>query len=375
MSKGGNHVLKIMIVDDMEIIRRQIKRFKLWGEETGFIISDEAKNGHEALEKLVKSPVDLVITDIRMPKLDGIELLKRITAEKLCSCVVLISDHSEFSYARQGLVLGAFDYMVKPVEEEEFKKLLLRVRDFIAEKTIEQQRVQQLERSLIEKVEGYFPRPEINQLIEFIMAGDERAKEYAKHIADIVYSNLNSDLIKSESVLNSIVYEIVNKLQEHYHWLGKFIINRELDCVDFSEFVDIDFIKAIFVSKIDNISFLLNKLNHGTGDNGMLDQTCKCVLDNIDSGISLSVVCNLIFMSKNHVSETFKQKVGISFTEYLTTVKMERAKKLIVEGRLKTYEMAEMLGFKDVEYFSKLFKKYTGCSPTEFKNYASSRYL
>jgi two-component system response regulator YesN len=374
MLKGGDYMLKIMLVDDMEIIRRQIKRFKLWGEETGFIISDEAKNGHEALEKLVKTPVDLVITDIRMPKLDGIELLKRITTEKLCSCVVLISDHSEFSYARQGLVLGAFDYMVKPVEEGEFKKLLLRVSDFIAEKTIEQQRMQQLERSLVEKVEGYFPIPEINQLIELIMAGDERANEYAKHIGDIVYSNLNSDLIKSGSVLNSIVYEIVNKLQEHYHWLSKFIINGEIDCVDFSKFKDIDFIKATFASKINNISFLLNKLNHGTGDNGMLDQACKCVLDNIDSGISLSVVCNLIFMNKNHVSETFKQKVGISFTEYLTTVKMERAKKLIVDGRLKNYEMAEMLGFKDVEYFSKLFKKYAGCSPTEFKNNSSNKY-
>ena len=363
-----------MIVDDMDIIRREIKRFKLWGEETGFVISDEAKNGHEAMEKLAKNPVDLVITDIRMPKLDGIELLKRITAEKLCNCVVLISDHSEFNYARQGLVLGAFDYMVKPVEEEEFKKLLQRVRDYIVEKKFEQQRMQHLEQSLIEKIDLYFPHPEINQLIELIKAGDERTKEYAKHIVDIVYSNLNSDLIKSESILNSIIYEIVNKLQEYYNWLDKFIINKELDSIDFSEFIDLGFIKAAFVSRINNISFLVNKLNYGTEVNGMMDQACKCVLENIDSGISLSAVCNLIFMNKNHVSETFKQKAGISFTEYLTTVKMERAKKLIIEGRLKNYEMAEMLGFKDVEYFSKLFKKYTGCSPTEFKNSATNKY-
>ena len=364
-------MLKIMIVDDMDIIRREIKRFKLWGEETGFIISDEARNGHEALEKLVENPVDLVITDIRMPKLDGIELLKRITAEKLCTCVVLISDYSEFNYARQGLVLGAFDYMVKPVEEEEFRKLLKRASEYIAEKTTEQQRMQQLEQSFTEMREVYFPRPEIDQLTELIKVGDERTKEYAKHIADIVYTNLNSDLIKSESTLNSIVYEIANNLQEDYNWLDKFIIKKELDGVGYSAFIDIAFIKAAFVSKINNISLLLKKLNYGTEVNGMMDQACKCVLENIDSGISLSAVCNLIFMNKNHVSETFKQKVGISFTEYLTTVKMERAKKLIVDGRLKNYEMAEMLGFKDVEYFSRLFKKYTGCSPTEFRNNAS----
>lgn len=368
-------MLKIMIVDDMDIIRREIKRFKLWGEETGFIISAEANNGCEAIEKLVENPVDLVITDIRMPKLDGIELLKRITTEKLCTCVVLMSDHSEFNYARQGLVLGAFDYMVKPVEEEELRKLLQRVRDYIVERTMEKQRLQQLEQGLVEKIEIYFPRPEINQLVELMKAGDERTKEYAKHIVDIVYSNLNSDLIKSESVLNSIVYEIVNELQGDYGWLDKFIINTELDGVGFSDFIDIAFAKAAFVSKVNNISLLLNKLNYGTETNGMMHQVCNCVLENIDSGISLSSVCNMIFMNKNHVSETFKQKVGVTFTEYLTVVKMERAKKLIVDGRLKNYEMAEMLGFKDIEYFSKLFKKYIGCSPTEFKNNAGNKYL
>lgn len=368
-------MLKLMIVDDMDIIRREIKRFKLWGEEIGFIISEEASNGCEALEKLAKNPVDLVLTDIRMPKLDGIELLKKITTEKLCTCVVLMSDHCEFNYARQGLVLGAFDYMVKPVEEEEFRKLLHRVRDYITEKTIEKQRLQQLELGMIEKIEIYFPRPEINQLVELMKAGDERTKEYAKHIVDLVYSNLNFDLIKSESVLNSIVYEVVNELQGYYGWLNKFIINRELDSVGYSEFIDIDFIKVAFILRVNNISLLLNKLNYGTEPNGMMYQVCNCVLENIDNGISLSTVCNLIFMNKNHVSETFKQKAGISFTEYLTTVKMERAKKLIVDGSLKNYEMAEVLGFKDIEYFSKLFKKYTGCTPTEFKYNATNKYL
>ncbi|MDF2532416.1 MAG: two component transcriptional regulator, AraC family [Clostridia bacterium] len=367
-------MLKIMIVDDMDIIRREIKRLKLWGEETGFVIADEAKNGHEALEKLMKNPVDLIITDIRMPKIDGIELLKRITAEKLCACVVLISDHSEFSYARQGLVLGAFDYMVKPVDEEELKKLLLRARDYIVEKKIEQEKIQQLEKSLQEKLEVYFPHSEISQLVELMKVMDARTKEYAEHIVEVVYTTLNYDLIKTESVLNKIIYEIVSNLQKDYKWLDKFIINRELESVGFSRFMDLAFIKVSFISRINGITLLLRKLHYGIAVNEMMEQVCRCVLENVDNGISLSTVSDLIFMNKNYVSEAFKQKAGISFTEYLTIVKMERAKKLIADGRLKTYELAEMLGFKDIEYFSKLFKKHIKCSPTEYKNNIMHKY-
>lgn len=145
-------MLQIMIVDDVNIARRELRRLKLWGEKTGFVISEEASNGYEALEKLRKSNIDLVITDIRMPKVDGIELLKGIVQEKLCPCVVILSDHSEFMYARQGLVLGAFDYILKPVDEEELDKLLQRARDFILGKRLEEQRIKQLEKKLVEKV-------------------------------------------------------------------------------------------------------------------------------------------------------------------------------------------------------------------------------
>ncbi|HNU80766.1 MAG TPA: response regulator, partial [Bacillota bacterium] len=77
-------MLRIMIVDDVDIVRKELKRLKLWGDKTGFVISGEACNGHEALEKLEESKFDMVITDIRMPKVDGMELLKEITRRKLC---------------------------------------------------------------------------------------------------------------------------------------------------------------------------------------------------------------------------------------------------------------------------------------------------
>ena len=78
-------MFKVMIVDDVEVMRRDVKRLKLWGESSGFIIEAEAVDGLDALEQLEKHSIDLVITDIRMPHVDGIELLRQISEKKTMS--------------------------------------------------------------------------------------------------------------------------------------------------------------------------------------------------------------------------------------------------------------------------------------------------
>ena len=68
-------MFKVLIVDDLEILRYDLKRMKVWSETKDFVIAGEAQNGKDALEKLRASSYDLLITDIKMPVIDGIELL------------------------------------------------------------------------------------------------------------------------------------------------------------------------------------------------------------------------------------------------------------------------------------------------------------
>jgi len=362
-----------MIVDDMEIERRELKRLKLWIGNNDFSICEEAGNGYEALLKLEKNQMDLVITDIRMPKVDGIELLKKITEKELCPCVVLLSDHSEFKYARQGLVLGAFDYMVKPVDEKELDNVLQRVKEYLLDKRHKQQRIRNLEQRLEEKMEAFFPQSEVNQLMAFVKVCDKRAVEYAAHVADIVWKNVNHDLIKAESLMNSVMLEIGRRMLDYCSWLDKYTDVRYISSLDYSRARGIEDIKVLFATTVGGLVALLERLKYSSQENGIVTPVCNYVLENIDAGISLKIVADSLFMNKSYVSEAFKQKTGVSFIEYLTTVKMERAKRLVAGGRLKTYEVAELLGFKDIEYFSRLFKKYSGFSPTEYRQSALER--
>ncbi|MDP4091135.1 MAG: response regulator [Bacillota bacterium] len=357
-------MLKVMIVDDMDIIRRQVRRLKLWGEKTGFIISDEAGNGHEAIAKLEESPVDLVITDVRMPKVDGLELLRKLVERNLCPCVILLSDYSDFNYVRQGLVLGAFDYMKKPVEEEEFGKVLMRAKEFIQAKKKEQGKLLQ---KLDEQAEGFLYEAGVKQIVELVGAGETRVTEAAAELIERIGKVLEYDLIKIESMLGKAMEEIAEAILEKYKWLGKFITEEELKKIDFTAYGEFEKAKGAFTQALGKADSYLNKLRNGQHTGGLVEQVSHWVLENIDGEISLKAAADALFVNKTYLSEAFKQKTRISFVEYATQVKMERAKKLMREGSLKIYEIGDRLGFKDVEYFSKLFKRYTTMTPSEYR--------
>ena len=360
-------MFKVMIVDDMDIMLRELKRLRLWGEKTGFTIWEEARNGHEALEKLENASVDLVITDIKMPKVDGLELLKKIVEKDLCPCVVLLSDHSEFGFARQGLVLGAFDYIVKPVDEAVMSNLLSRVRDFLSDKRQQAERVKKLEEMLEEKIEVFFPSAETGEIIEYIRNADIKAMEATARMVDTLGGSLDHDVIKSSLLMKKALFEIINSVLENEEWAKRFIDPAPLMSVDFSACEDMETAKTILVGIVGKLFLHMDRLKCGRQENAMVNAVCNYVLENVDEEISIKSIAESLFMNKSYMSETFRQKTGSTLIEYITLVKMERAKRLIREGSLKTYEIAVKLGFKDIEYFSKLFKKFTGRSPTEFR--------
>lgn len=358
---------RVMIVDDMEIVRIELKRLPVWGESSGFVITEEAKNGEEALQKLQKRQVDMVITDIRMPKVDGIELLSKIVEGNLCPCVALLSDFSEFSYARQGIILGAFDYLAKPANGQELSRLLQRAAEYISNKKREFERVKMLEEAFDKKTEEYFTEEDILQAVQLIQNRDCDAIDKIAHICERISANLDFDLLKVEGALRKWIPQIICALLRENPWLEKFMVISDLKDMTAFQFKEFGEMKEYVIKELQKIVRVLNTLQFGYQDRGIDWQVCNCVLQNIDSELSLKSVADQLFMNRTYISEVFKQKTGISFIEYLTMVKMERAKHLITTQDMKSYEIAEKLGFKDSDYFSKIFKKVSGLSVTEFR--------
>lgn len=116
---------RILLVEDDHALRYMYARMHTW-QENGFTLAAQAEHGKQALELLEKENFDLILTDIRMPFVDGLEMLDQLRKQGCDTPVILISSYDEFEYARKGLVLGAFDYIVKPVEEKQLSVVLQR---------------------------------------------------------------------------------------------------------------------------------------------------------------------------------------------------------------------------------------------------------
>ncbi|QYR22768.1 response regulator [Paenibacillus sp. sptzw28] len=124
---------RVLIVDDEPLVTCGIAKLIDW-KSKGFTIIGEAYDGLSALQTIREQKPDVVISDIRMPGLDGIELLERLHDEEIEAEVILVSGYAEFAYAQQALKLGAFDYLLKQIDKTQLSKTIERVKEKLDKK-------------------------------------------------------------------------------------------------------------------------------------------------------------------------------------------------------------------------------------------------
>jgi two-component system response regulator YesN len=144
-------MLKILIVDD-EFYFRQALKIKIPWEELGFVICAEARNGQEALEKIAVYSPDILLVDINMPIMDGLELVEKLHENGSSIKIIILSGYGEFGYAKHAISFGVHNYLLKPLNTEELKNEVLKLKKIIeAEQKIKQE-LGSLKRQLKENI-------------------------------------------------------------------------------------------------------------------------------------------------------------------------------------------------------------------------------
>lgn len=337
----------ILFVDDDESIGFIVSKFKLW-ENVNFKIKKQARNGKEALEILEKESFDLIITDIRMPIIDGLELVRDIREKGDGTAVILSSTHSDFEYAKKGLQLGAIDYIVKPFLEEDLIKTLSRLEELFLEKETKKLTV---DSSISEsKIKQWY-----NDIIHYRKDKNQLVNEFYRELEEVfpkqdeVYPKL----------INSILSEIWNNICNTFSWVT-YVENFEL------AFSDGQTSPLTIEDIVESLQFIVNQYQLNKYDN-IINRICSTIVKNIGSDSILDLVSLEVGLSKDYIGKLFRSKLGITMGEYCTLVKIQYAKKMLQHSNMKVYEISEFLGYSTVDYFSKLFKNKVGVTPIQYR--------
>lgn len=358
--------MNILIVDDMEVFRRQIKRLKIWSEDKRFNLKYEAKDGKEALDILENNLVDLVIADIKMPAINGLELLKEIKARKISVETILLSEHSDFNFARNAIQYGAFDYMLKPVKEKELGEILNQVYNHILKEREEKIRIEILEKEVLGKESHYYPNNKIINISNKIMDNNTSLSEDIDSLLNNLLNDFKKEHLKIGRLLENIYMDIVNLILKENSWINLYLDIDKIQYLDLKNLNNLDLEIKIFKEGLIELSELLGQL-YISADKTLVQDIINYILRNIDSVLDISTIADKFYLSKNHISYVFKEETKMTLGNYITIIKIERAKKLIKDGNMRNYEISETLNYKNPEYFEKLFKKYTKYTPSEYK--------
>jgi two-component system response regulator YesN len=344
--------------------------------------------------------------------MDGIELSYKIR-EKLPGCrIIIMSGYDEFEYARKLMHIGITEYLLKPVIEEKLVESIVKLtgeieyeeRQKFYEKYLSNLLVENLPLLKSEFMQKLLCRsfPNNNDILN-------RAKVLNLPLASengefvIIAAALDGYSIYEERTMPD-KYESAKALAAHSieECLNKYAagfagysnleyitclvctkkdadLSLELICDDFVHTLrerygisilagygqpvrDLMSIQQSYDSAVDALRGKLHQ-----GKRSFVKIVLKYVEENYDGDVSLSEAAKVAFITPNYLSRIFKEEMNINFTDWLNHLRVGKAKDLLTRTNLKTYEVAEKVGYRDYKYFSMVFKKLTGRSPKEFQ--------
>ena len=530
---------KVLLVDDETLIREAISENIQW-EEIGFSFMGACENGKQAMEAIEKEQPDLLLTDINMPFVDGMELTKFVYENYPDTKVIIISGFDEFEYAKNAVKYQVLEYILKPITPMEFTETLLRVKKMFDERKESQRDMKKIRSAYVSNlpmVQGRYLHNLLNGTVDYAKL-DEKQEELRLNLSAGCYNtalvegdslepftsqyanvkdelalfavyNITAEIVASENcgiafqgtdektailfmgdeeeslkikmkqilpkihqameeflqiqvtiavgksvkrleelpdsfaktksaleykfmlggnqIIEAEEYEEIRNSAKHidiFEWASQmattirtnkieeisqkteqfveqvklsyvnknrsfvYVQNLVLSVINLLELPEEledeiysqerNFMKQIYeCENLDEIElrlrgtfrYICNLMSNQRDSYGK--RQAMLALDYIeknyaDSSVTLNSVCTALAMSTSYFSSVFKNYTGETFIESLTKKRMEKAKILLEQGKLKTYEIAEAVGYSDAHYFSVSFKKAVGKTPTEY---------
>lgn len=352
---------RVIIIDDEPWTREVIRSLGNWSD-LGLDIVGEASDGEYGVELIKQLQPHIVITDINMPKMNGIHLIAEIKKMGSEAQVVIISGHDDFEYIRDALRLGVCDYILKPIKPAELNSQLVSCKEKLS-MPFEISATGFLEMSWSD---------DFNQLkknvYESLFVDDEAHMIQAFQCIEVLM-DCEISVTSQKSDFICVYYLLMLQLQRYINEngysikdffapnQGSFVFSQDCTAGEM-----LDFVYKLYAKVAHDIREL--QRNRNKLDIGKI----KHFIDsNYSNHITLEETANRFFISKEHLSKLFKSIYSMGFVKYLTSVRLEKAKQLILEQDVPIKEVYFMVGYVDQAHFYKKFKRYFGMTPGDMK--------
>lgn len=167
----NDDLLKVLIVDDEHLVRKLLRSCINW-EEIGYTIVGEASNGHEALDLVDQLKPDLIFTDIYMPFMDGLEFGKLVFEKYANIRIIVLTGYEEFEYAKKSIKIGIADFLLKPINDDEIRKVALNMKAKIESERNQRAEYDRMKKQLEENL-PYLKEKLLNKIIQTNPEGED----------------------------------------------------------------------------------------------------------------------------------------------------------------------------------------------------------
>lgn len=360
-------MLSLLIADDEKVIRESLAECLNW-EEIGIRVVGCCANGLEALDAILDETPDIVMTDIKMPGLDGLELIEKIQGIDRDIEFIILSGYREFDFAQKAIELGVRRYLLKPVSEEQVLESVLDAVNSCKQRrsvkvTMEEHKklqIQANEKDRAYKLNNADPYLEaMGQMPEHLlsMAGEGQREKAEAHIRDCFspVEELHTLRAMGAHLISGVLVLVRLPGAAEGSYEGIFDdIYRESH-------------RDALVDKV--VETTLTLLWEKKSSNNLVQTVKSYVRRNLaDSTLSLKqIAAQHAHVNVDYLSRLFVQETGEKFSHYLNRKRVEKAKQLLQADSGKVYQVAEQVGLgHNPRYFGQVFKKYTGMTPSVY---------
>lgn len=399
-----------MLADDEETIRRGL-RGMITRRLPELQIIAEAEDGEIALEQAVQFRPDILLIDINMPFLSGLELIGKLNEVHHDCIIIVVSGFDEFDFARRALALHVFEYILKPVDQDELCAVLnkaihqLQVQReqnqylVFAREQLERNRELLIERFMRDWLANRLEDIELKAQIEgfgldfsqasalVVVRPEERLNkqdkrnESERRVFLYALRHLSEKCLDSFGVVSSFVDDaeevvLVCSKQGGAAWVDALI---KLERICESQLRQIVLIVQTTLSPIqaeglpalpEAWELLREELSQRGGNAALVLNARSFIERNFGKpDLSLELVASKLEVSTSYLSRLLKQETGMSFVDYMTGYRIHQAMLFLQDPVVKVAEVAQRCGYRSQQYFSRAFRRIMACSPIDYRKH------